>query len=160
TRQATKPFSRHDLDNLIKSVLPKAASSKPDLHKSAKAAIAPKATPSLTSPAPATTSATAVTRIATSTEAVAERVAERVAEAIEAVSSDVAAMTEPTVADIALAEKADASQRVSEKQTVEEKPTDKVVGNEPANENVARRLPRPPSFESSGIQSGAMVSTT
>lgn len=157
TRQATKPFSRHDLDNLIKSVLPKAANPKHDLQKSAKAAIAPKAIPApLPAPAPAATSAIAQTRIVTPPEPVAERVAV----ALEAVSADVAAMTEPTVAEIALAEKADASLRVLEKQAVEEKPTDKVVGNEPANENVARRLPRPPSFESSGIQSGAMVSTT
>ena len=149
TRQANKPFSRHDLDNLIKSVLPKIAAAKVEVPKATKVAIA-------TKPTPAPQPIAIPTRVALAKEIVTERVAD----AIDSVTVDVASLAEPMVAEIALADKADASMRVLEKQAVEEKPTDKVVGNEPATENVARRLPRPPSFESSGIQSGAMVSTT
>ncbi len=152
TRQATKPFSRHDLDNLIKSVLPKAIARKPEVVSATRSASAAKPVATKSSPEFAVSPNGATANL--------ENVETKVSQTIDSVVSEIVALDQQSTAEIAHADKSDASLQVLEKQAVEEKPTDKVVGNDPATENVARRLPRPPSFESSGIQISAMVSTT
>lgn len=139
SRQSAKPFTRQDLESLIRSVVSAAQ---------LRSSVASRESLSVRSIAPAPTHA-----IANESEPI-----RRVRSNMDSLTRNLESVNEVRLADVALSAKNDAVRSVLEKKADTVNLTDEVVDIDIAHESASRRLPRPPAFESTGISVGAAVS--
>ena len=138
SRQSSKPFSRIEMEALIRSVI-NSSSLKSSGQSIKKAPL--NSIPS--------NKESAITE---------SDLTKRVKATIESVSQSVSNLSNESVAVVALANKDAASVQVLEKEIDSANLTDETIDGDTALESVSRRLPRPPMFESSGISGGGVVS--
>ncbi len=138
SRQSAKPFSRVELESLVRSVLNVPA---------AKNAFLLRKQPTQSANLSA----------AKELQLTEPETANRVKTTIDSVSQSIADLSNETIAVVALGNKDAASVQVSEKKAGSAILSDETNGSDAILETVSRRLPRPPMFESSGIASGGVV---
>lgn len=138
TRQAGVPFTKSDLQSLVRSVVQPGGknSGAVDTHKTK----------------PTQTRANAAVPSA-------DEVESRVDIQLASLTSRLSELKEPASAESALGAKDAVARPVLEKKIDQAKATDHVMDGEPVRDSTSRRLLRPPAFETSNVSSGPAVSS-